>query len=298
MKSMKQAILLPAMLLLFAWSCDRNIDKSDAYGNFEATEIIVSARAMGELVQLDLEEGDLLEKDEVVAVIDTVELSLSRKLLLQQKKATGAQLESIHSEIDVAKQRLQNSLVDQQRIQNLYRQGAATRKQLDDINGLVDVNRKQIDAIQSRESAIRDQMTAVDIQVEQIEDRIDKCLVRNPARGTVLVKYAERGELATTGKPIYKLADLERMKLKAYISGAQIPHVVIGQEVEVIIDDGEEEVRKLQGQVEWISSTAEFTPKTIQTREERVNLVYAIKVAVDNDGSIKIGMPGECNFVK
>ncbi len=295
---MKRILILSTAIIFLGASCNRNDDKSDAYGNFEATEIVISAKAMGELEQLDFEEGDLLDMGDIVGVIDTTDLVLNRRLLIQQKKTIGARLESINSEIEVAQQQLQNSLVNQQRIQNLYEKGAATKKQLDDINGLVDINRKQIIAVKSRKAAILDQMTGVDIQVEQIDDRIDKCLIKNPSNGTVLVKYAEKGELAIIGKPLYKLADLEEMKLKAYISGDQMPHIRIGQEVEVIIDENEKENRSIMGRVEWISSTAEFTPKTIQTKEERVNLVYAVKVAVKNDGSIKIGMPGEFNFMK
>lgn len=294
---MKQLFFFLVIGLLMSTACTRDEDKSDAYGNFEATEVIVSAQAMGELEQFDLEEGDYLKGGKLVGYIDTTDLVLSRKLLRQQKNTIGTQLKSINSEIEVAQQQLQNSLVNRKRTQNLFRNGAATQKQVDDINGLVDVNRKQIIAIQSRKEGILNQMTGIDIQVEQIEQRIEKCLIENPSNGTVLVKYAEKGELAILGKPLYKIADLERMKLKAYISGDQIPHVRIGQQVEVMFDKNKDENTTVKGVVEWISSTAEFTPKTIQTKEERVNLVYAIKVAVQNDGSIKIGMPGEFNFM-
>ncbi len=286
------------MILLITFSsCNRNDNLSDAYGNFEATELIISAESAGELIRFDIEEGDAVGKGQLVGIIDTTDLVISRKLLYQQRKTIGAQLKSINSEIEVAEQQLQNSLVNQQRTKNLYDKGAATQKQMDDINGLVDVNRKQILAIRSRKDAILNQMSGIDVQVEQINEKIEDCMIRNPMNGTVLVKYAEQGELAAMGRPLYKLADIKRMKLKAYISGDQLPHLKIGQEVDVIIDDSKKDNKTIKGIVEWISSTAEFTPKTIQTKEERVNLTYAIKVAVENDGTIKIGMPGEVNFM-
>ncbi|MEJ2593891.1 MAG: HlyD family efflux transporter periplasmic adaptor subunit [bacterium] len=297
MNHIQRLILFTVILLTTFSSCNRNGNLSDAYGNFEATELIVSAESAGELIRFEIEEGDRVQEGQLVGIIDTTDLVISRKLLYQQRKTIGAQLKSINSEIEVAEQQLQNSLVNQKRTQNLYDKGAATQKQLDDINGLVDVNRKQILAIKSRKEAIINQMSGIDVQVEQINDKIEDCLISNPMDGTILVKYAEQGELAGMGRPLYKLADLKRMKLKAYISGDQLPHLKIGQEVDVIIDDSKKENRTLKGIVEWISSTAEFTPKTIQTKEERVNLTYAIKVAVENDGTIKIGMPGEVNFM-
>ncbi len=295
---MQRTFLFLIISAIIATSCSNNGERSFAYGNFEATEVIVSAQAMGELEQISFQEGDILEKNAVVGIIDTTDLVLNRRLLIQQKQTIGAQLRSINSEIEVAEQQLQNSLVNRQRTEKLFKQGAATQKQMDDINGMVDINRKQINAIKSRKEAILNQMNGIDIQVEQIEDRINKCLIKNPLKGTVLVKYAEKGELASVGKPLYKLAELERMKLKAYISGAQLADVKIGQEVQVIYDKNKEENFSVTGTIEWISSTAEFTPKTIQTKEERVNLVYAVKVLVKNDGSIKIGMPGEFNLNK
>lgn len=296
MHMQRTILLLSVTFLLF--SCSRNDQKSDAYGNFEGTEIIVSAQVPGELMFFNIEEGDLLEKGAIIGLIDTTDLSLSKKLLLQQKQTIGAQLQNIRSEIEVQQQQLKNNLVNQKRIQNLYNEGAATQKQLDDINGLVDINKKQIAATHSRKEAIINQMKSVDVQVEQVNRKIEKCMIVNPEKGTVLVKYSEAGELTGTGKPLYKLADLEKMKLKAYISGDQLAHISIGQEVEVMYDDNKLENKKITGIVEWISPTAEFTPKTIQTKEERVNLVYAVKVSVHNNGEIKIGMPGEFNFAK
>ncbi len=236
-----QRIFYLLLIFFLISSCNRNEQNSDAYGNFEATEIIVSSQATGELIQLNFEEGDVLEPGIAIGLIDTTDLVLNKKLLIQQKQTVGAQLKSINSEIEVQKQQLKNNLINQKRVQNLYNQGAATQKQLDDINGMIDVIRKQISAIRSKKDAIINQMKSIDVQVEQIDERISKCIIRNPQRGTVLVKYGQQGELAIIGKQLYKLADLENMKLKAYISGDQLAQITIGQKVEVIYDDNKKE---------------------------------------------------------
>jgi len=292
------SLLIPLLFLTILSSCKFNDEKSDACGNFEATEIIVSSQANGELLELVIEEGDVLKKGQLIGLVDTTDLFLKKKLLIQQKLTISSQLVSINSEIDVQKQQLKNSKVTQSRIKKMYDQGAATKKQLDDINGLVDLNHKMIIAVESKRQNVLDQMVSVDVQSEQINEAISKCIISNPNNGVVMVKYSERGELAVVGKPLYKIADLVNIKLKAYISGSQLPEVNLGDIVEVLYDKNTNENSITSGKVIWISSTAEFTPKTIQTKEERVNLVYAIKVLVNNNGNIKIGMPGEINFNK
>lgn len=284
------------VLSLLMASCATDNNKSDAYGNFESDEVIVSAQGNGELLQFTPDEGDLLKAGDRVGLIDTTDLHLKKKLLEQQIKTVASQLDNVQAEMEVQQQLLQNNLTNQNRIANMYDKGAATQKQKDDIDGLVKVNRKQISAIQSRRQNILDQMEAVEVQIEQINEAISKCLITNPVNGTVQVVYARKGELAAMGKPLYKLANLTTLKLKAYISGAQLSQVKIGSEVNVMYDKNATENTSVKGKVVWISSTAEFTPKTIQTKEERVNLVYAIKIEVVNDGSMKIGMPGEVNF--
>jgi len=233
---------------------------------------------------------------EIIGLIDTTDLHLKKKLLFKQLNTVASQITSLDAEMEVQKQLLTNNKVNQKRIVNMFAQGAATQKQLDDIHGLVELNEKQIEAISSRKQNIFNQMATLDVQIEQLNEVISKCLITNPVTGTVLVVYARKGELATIGKPLYKLADVSTVKLKAYISGAQLPQVQIGQEVKVKYDRDANENTTVNGKVVWISSAAEFTPKTIQTKEERIDLVYAIKVEVINDGSIKIGMPGEINF--
>jgi HlyD family secretion protein len=296
---MRIRYLTAAFLLVFALSsCHSGDETSDAYGNFEATEIIISAQANGEILNLGIEEGDVLKANQIVGLIDTTDLFLRKKLLGQQIKTIRSSLVSISSEIDVQKQQLENNTISQKRITKLYDQGAATKKQLDDINGLVDVNKKMIISIKSKKQSILDQIEGVKIQIEQIEEAISKSVIKIPSPGTVIVKYAEQGELASMGKPLFKIADINKIKLKVYISGDQLPNIKLGDIVEVLYDKNTKSNNLTKGRVIWISGTAEFTPKTIQTKEERVNLVYAVKILVDNDGSIKIGMPGEMNFIK
>lgn len=292
---MNKTILI-ILLALFIGSCNSNHEVSDAYGNFESDEIIVSAQGNGELIRFLPNEGDLLKEGEIIGLIDTTDLHLKKKLLFKQLNTVASQINSLDAEMEVQKQLLANNKVNQKRIVNMFAQGAATQKQLDDIHGLVVLNEKQIEAISSRKQNIFNQMTALEVQIEQLNEVISKCLIPNPVKGTVLVVYARKGELAAIGKPLYKLADVSTVKLKAYISGAQLPQVQIGQEVGVKYDRDANENTTVKGKVVWISSAAEFTPKTIQTKEERIDLVYAIKVEVINDGSIKIGMPGEINF--
>jgi len=286
------------MLLILTWitACDNNGKKADAYGNFEATEVMVSAMAQGEILALELEEGDQLDHGQIVGLIDTTDLWLKEKQMVKSISAVETRLVTIRAQMDVQQQQKKNLLVDKERIEKLYNDGAATKKQLDDIKGAIDLVDAQITATRSQRQQVEAEIETIRIQIEQIEEAIEKCYVKNPVMGTVLVKYAEAGEVAAPAKPLYKIADLSMMKLKVYVSGDQLPHIKIGQEVEVLIDNTKNENTSLAGKLSWISSSAEFTPKTIQTKEERVNLVYSIKILVPNDGSIKIGMPGEVNF--
>jgi len=277
-------------------SCSNNGDRADAYGNFEATEVMVSAMAQGEIFSLLLEEGQVLEKGEVVGLIDTTELYLKEQQLIKSIAAVKTRLVTINAQMDVQLQQRQNLMIDHARLEKLFKDGAATQKQLDDINGGLDLLDAQIKATKSQKQQVQAEIETILIQIEQVKEALSKCFVENPVKGTVLIKYAEAGEVATPGRPIYKIADLSMMKLKVYVSGDQLPHIKIGQEVEVQIDKTKKENTLLNGKIGWISSTAEFTPKTIQTKDERVNLVYAVKILVPNDGAIKIGMPGEVNF--
>jgi HlyD family secretion protein len=280
----------------FILSCNSDIDKADAYGNFEAKEVVISALGQGEILWLNIEEGDVLSQGDVVGLIDTIDLSLQEQQLSKTKDAVRTGIVTIDAQINVQLQQKKNLSVDKERTEKLYTEGAATKKQLDDIMGALDLVDAQLAATKSQKQKILAEIETLDAQVDQVHEALSKCNISIPQKGTVLTKYTEAGEVAAMGKPLFKLADMSEMKLKVYVSGDQLPHIKIGQKVEVQIDKTKKENTTLEGTISWISSTAEFTPKTIQTKDERVNLVYAVKVVVENDGSMKIGMPGEVNF--
>tara|TARA_R110002126_G_scaffold88122_1_gene211350 strand:+ start:56 stop:922 length:867 start_codon:yes stop_codon:yes gene_type:complete len=273
-------------------SCTGNGDKADGYGNFEATEITISAEANGKILFLDAEEGNVLAQNEVVGVIDTVQLSLKRDQLLASKNTIFSKSRNVLSQREVLKEQLKVAQNDKARVENLLQAKAATAKQLDDINGQINIIKEQIKSVETQNSPIINEIKSIEIQIRQIEDQINKSVIQNPVKGTVLVKYAEPNEITAFGKPLYKIANLEDMILRVYISENQLSTLKIGQEVSVKIDAGQEMI-SYPGVVSWIAESAEFTPKIIQTKEERVNLVYAVKVKVRNDGSLKIGMPAE-----
>ncbi len=238
----------------------------------------------------------LLEKGKLVGFIDTTNLFLQKKQLLAREKAITAQFAQVKAQVEIREQQKENALRDQERVERLYQDKAATEKQLDDIRGQLKVLEKQIKATRTRYAAIQAERESVQKQVEQLADRLAKCQVINPINGRVLETYIEASELAPVGRNLYKIADLSTMDLRVYVSGAQLSEVKIGQEVKVYIDDSKDKLKELKGKVSWVSPSAEFTPKVIQTREERVKLVYAVKIKVPNDGSLKIGMPGEAKF--
>jgi HlyD family secretion protein len=279
-------------------ACSNNNNKSDAYGNFEANAIMVSSEGNGKILSFKVEEGEILKAEEIVGLIDTVKLNLQKQQLLDTQKAIASKLEIISAQIKVQKQQKANLLIDKNRLEKLFNDGAATQQQMDNISGSLDLIEKQIFSIKTQKAGVFDEIQAVGKQIEQVEVSLKNCYIKNPVSGTVLSKFVEQGEITTFGKPLYKIADLTELKLKVYVSGAQLPNVKIGQKVEVLIDKNEKSNRKLKGEICWISESAEFTPKTIQTKKERVNLVYAIKVRVKNDGSLKIGMPGEINLLR
>ena len=270
----------------------KNNEKADGYGNFESTEITVSAENSGKLLQFNVEEGQLLKKDAYVGFIDTIPLSLKRDQLLASKAIVYSKSGSVLSQINVLNAQLKTATINKNRIENLIRENAGTQKQLDDINGEINVIQKQIKSVESQNSPVINEIESLDIQLKQVEDLLQKSNIINPVNGTVLSKYAEVNELTSFGKPLYKIADLSTMELRVYVSETQLSNIKIGHEVTVKIDAGAM-MKEFKGNIIWIASEAEFTPKIIQTKEERVNLVYAVKVAVKNDGSLKIGMPAE-----
>lgn len=295
MKNLSKITLVSLTAVLLT-SCGEVERKSDAFGNFEAVEVIVSSETNGKLYQLNVEEGITIEEGEVIGYVDTSQLYLKKLQLSSQKKVIGGKYNISSSQADVFREQIRVNLIEKQRIENLLRENAASQKQLDDINGMLEVLERQVNSSLSQNSVTKQELGNVDVQIKQINDQIEKCILKNPIKGTVIMKLAEPSEVVNFGKPLYKIANLEEMELRVYVSGAQLPEIKIDQKVKVLIDDGAEGYKEMEGTVSWISPKAEFTPKIIQTKDERVNLVYAVKVKVKNDGSIKIGMPGEVVF--
>ena len=288
--------ILIMITLIWLSACKSNNNLSDAYGNFEAVQITVSSESVGKIHFLNVDEGSQPDSGSIVALIDTTDLYLKKLQLQAQKKAVSVKKSGVSSQIEIQQQQKANLLVEKNRVTKLIAEKAATTKQLDDINGSLDLIDKQVASIQTQMDGIVEEMAVIDSQISQVNESIHKCYIRNPLKGTVLNKFVEAGEITSPGRALYKIADLSTMELKVYVSGDQLPGVKQGQQVEVLIDADKKTNRKLSGTVSWISPKAEFTPKIIQTKEERVNLVYGVKIRVANDGSLKIAMPAEVNF--
>lgn len=274
------------------FSCSDSNGKADGYGNFEATEITVSAENTGKLMQLEVSEGDQIMKDKFIGYIDTIPLALKREQLEVSKAVIGSKSKGVLSQINVLNAQLKTANTNKERTENLIKDNAGTQKQLDDIQGEINVIKNQIRSVEIQNAPVVNELKSIDVQLKQIDDQIQKSKIINPINGTVLTKYAEPNEITVFGKPLYKIADLSIMQLRVYISETQLANIKIGQEVTVKIDDADT-MKSYKGKISWIASEAEFTPKIIQTKEERVALVYAVKVDVVNDGSLKIGMPAE-----
>ena len=287
---------LAILLITLIYGCATETDKSDAFGNFEAETIIISSESSGKIIEFNIEKGQSIDGDYIAAIIDTVQIKIKLLQIDAQKLAIDSRRASIQSQIDVLKAQKKNLQTNEIRVQKMLKDGASTQKQLDDIQGQINVIDKQIESTKTQYIAVSKELEVLDSQKLSITDQLERCTVRSPVSGTILETYAEEGELTTMGKPLFKVADLNELELKIYVSGAQLPNVKLGMSVEVIIDESEVENQSLSGKITWISSEAEFTPKIIQTKEERVKLVYAVKVAVKNDGTLKIGMPGEVVF--
>lgn len=297
--------------VIFLSACNGNKNAFDASGTFEADETIVSSELGGKLLSFNVEEGMHLTKDSVIGSVDATTISLQQEqveasinALNQKTSSPTAQVKLLQDQLSVQQTTLDNLLHERTRIENLVKADAATRKQLDDINFQVDAAKKQMEVtkqqINVRKNDIATQNRSILSEAEplrkriaQLEDQALRANIVNPVTGTVLTKYAEAGEITSAGKALYKIADLSELNLRAYVTGVQLPTIKLGQQVRVLIDQGEKGYKEYPGTIVWISDKAEFTPKTIQTKEERANLVYAIKVKVKNDGFLKIGMYGE-----
>lgn len=291
-------IILSGLILS---SCGNKENSADAFGNFEADEVIVSAQGNGELLSYHVVEGKNYQTGDNLGWIDTVMLSLQKAQVEAQIAALGTQVVSVHEQIAVYKAQKEKLLVDKARLEKLFANEAATQKQLDDVNSALDVNEKQLVALKRKindsNHAVMAQYEPLSRQIDIINEQIKKSEIIAPIDGVVLNKYAEYGELMAVGKPVCKMANVAQIQLKAYISGDQLAEIKMGQKVTVQSDNGKGGLNQTEGEVTWISDKAEFTPKIIQTRDERVALVYAVKVLVNNaEGQFKIGMPGELVF--
>jgi HlyD family secretion protein len=293
---------IPLVFALLIISCGDGGKEIDASGLFEATEVIVSAEASGKIMDLNIRQGDIIKANQIIGYIDTVQLHLKRMQLLTNIKSLNNRMLNIEKQIAVTKQQIATALKEQERFSKLFDSNASTRKQVDDINAQIALLEKQLEAqlstMGNSNKSIEEDKTALQIQVEQISDQLMKSNITAPINGTVLVKYAEKGELASYGKALFKIADMSNIFLRVYITSNQLSQIRNGDNVKVFSDFGEDERREYEGKVVWISDKSEFTPKTVQTKDERANLVYAIKVAVKNDGYLKTGMYGELKFNK
>ena len=299
MNNLKTFVLLTILILAFS-SCKNEKKTFDASGSFEAQETIISAEAAGVIEKLDIEEGQDLEENQVLGYIDSTQLFLKKKQLEMQIDAVLAKKPNVAVQLAAFQEQLKTAQSEKVRIENMVKADVATTKQLDDINANINVIKRQIDAQRSSldiaSGGIGKEVVPIYIQIDQLNDQLSKCNIVNPIKGTVLTKYAEVMETTAPGKPLYKIADLSSLDLRAYITGDQLPAVKLNQKVTVSTDDGNGGFKEIEGTITWISSKAEFTPKTIQTKDERANMVYAMKVKVVNDGSYKIGMYGEVKF--
>lgn len=291
-----RTISLLVVFIFWLSACSDKNGKADAYGNFETVEVLVSSEIQGKLVKFVIEEGQTCKVGAIVGLIDTIQLALKRDQLLAQRRASATKISNILSQIDVQEEQKTTLLIDKARTENLLKDRAVPVKQLDDINGKIKVIDSQIASIKTQNAAVLDELTGMDKQIDQTKDQLNRCKIVNPINGTVLEKYIEPSEITTPGRALYKIADMDQMILRVYVSGSQLPSIKIGQNVKVMIDKNAKENQDLEGTISWISPQAEFTPKIIQTKEDRVNLVYAVKVTVKNDGRLKIGMPGEVKF--
>ena len=291
---MKRIVYIAAVVL--AASCGTEAE-FDAQGTFEATEVVVSSEATGRILNFEVEEGMAVEANQMVGAIDSVQLHLQRKQLVAQQSALLGSRPDVKKQVAALREQIAKQNEELRRVENMLKDGAATKKQKDDIEAQIKILERQLDAtlstLDKNTSTINNNSAALEAQIAALDDRISKCRIISPVGGIVLVKYAEAGELATVGKPLMKIADLDNIYLRAYFTSDQLAKVNLGDEVKVVADFGGEERYNYTGRVAWISSESEFTPKTIQTKDSRANLVYAVKIAVENDGRLKIGLAGE-----
>lgn len=283
-------LILP---LLFA-GCSDGSDDFDACGQIEAVDVVVSAESNGKIISLDVPEGAVLAKGECVGVIDSVQIYLQKMELISRKQNAASRIVDIKKQLAPQKSRLENLMVDKERYENLLAKDAGTQKQVDDIEFQIAVSKGEIEAqaqtYKNNNSGVESELAMYDVQIAQKEDMLRKCRIVSPVAGTVLTRYVEEGETVTSGKPIFRIADMNDVYIRAYFSTSQLADLKIGSKVKVYPDDGSNKLKEYEGTVTWISEQAEFTPKNIQTRDDRADLVYAVKISIANDGYLKLGM--------
>ncbi len=285
------------LILLIAAGCTNHDDESDAFGNFESDEVIVSAEENGRLLQFDMNEGDRLEKGQECGLIDTTMLVLNLKQMEASRASVNARILQLYKTLDVQKARIDLMQTEADRTTRMHQEGASTAQQFDKVTGELKVAMAEREQVRSQRAALLAEEQLVMARMEAAYEQLNRCHIKAPVSGIILQKYVDAGELAVTGKPLFKMAQISELTLRAYVAGSQLHQVAIGQKVTVRYDKDQDDYSEKEGVVSWVSSSAEFTPKIIQTKEERVDLVYAIKVRVPNpEGELKIGMPGEVRF--
>ncbi|MDL2213317.1 HlyD family efflux transporter periplasmic adaptor subunit [Bacteroides sp. OttesenSCG-928-J23] len=294
---MNKPIALCCLAAFLAISCSNNKGNYDASGIFEATEVIVSAQGNGQIMALNVEEGQQLSAAQLVGYVDTIQLYLKKKQLEASLTTVSSKYRDVNRQVASIEEQIRKQKTEQERFSNLVKANAANQKQLDDVMAQLLVLEKQLAAqkevLAGNNAGVSSETSAIEVQIEQISDQIDKSLIASPIEGTVLSKYAEAGEVTSAGRALFKVANLDNMYLRAYITSDQLTQMQLGQQVKVYADFGANDMKEYSGTITWISGKAEFTPKTIQTRNERANQVYAVKIAVRNDGYLKHGMYGE-----
>jgi len=289
-----RSFLIIASLVLTGCS-DKN-SSADAYGNFEATEVIVSAETGGRIISFNLSEGTEIDSGALIALVDTTIFHLQKEEIDAGMKSVRTRISSVNAQNEILKQQIENLDINIARISNMLKDNAATQKQYDDLTGQVAVIQKQIAANNTQKASVEAELSVYKSKRATLNEQVYRCSVKSPLKGTVIEKYAEAGETTSPGKPLVKIADLSVIKLKVYVSGAQLANIRTGQQCTVRIDDGKKGYKSFNGSISNISGKAEFTPKIIQTKEERVTLVYAVTIDIPNEGSMKSGMPGEAIF--
>lgn len=294
--------ILPLLLLLslFTACSDKKSDEPQASGVFEATEVVISAQTQGEIMDMPFSEGYQVAVGTELARIDTVSLALERRALESKLAVLSPKHYHIATQVAAIRQQIETAQRERSRFAALVKEKAANQKQVDDLDAQIALLNSQLAAqrqtMEQANQSLTAEAKAIDAQLRQIDDRLRRCHILSPMKGRVLAKYAEKGELCASGTPLYKIADTEEVTLRMYVNAPEVTRLKLGQSATVYADQGEKNRKAYKGRITWIADEAEFTPKTIQTRDERANLVYAVKVAVKNDGLIKIGMYGQCRF--